>query len=229
MDPAVPLRREPESPFLGRGPDQYGQAGDLHQSERLTLPHRLSNGQIIEFSIIGYTGMYTVLSAPISSRGVGPPVRPAGTLETGHDSGQVDKRLGWTAVYFPQPLGFQAEWNVGRRPALNDAQTAVVDRALCGVYAMTMLRHKTCNYGDFWPFTRWSYYKGGYKAERNAPYALIDEYEVGVEWQVNKYVELTTMYTFTDRTNTRAESIANQRSYEQFVGDLLRFQLQVND
>jgi hypothetical protein len=36
------------------------------------------------------------------------------------------------------------------------------------------------------------------------------------------------MYTFTDRTNTRAISTSNTESYQQFVGDLLRFQLQWN-
>jgi hypothetical protein len=35
------------------------------------------------------------------------------------------------------------------------------------------------------------------------------------------------MYTFTDRTNTRAISSDDELSYTAFDGDLLRFQLQV--
>lgn len=71
-------------------------------------------------------------------------------------------------------------------------------------------------------------YKGGYKSERNAPYSEIKEWEMGVEWQINKALELVTMYTITDRTNTTAISTANTRSYEQFEGGILRFQLQFN-
>jgi hypothetical protein len=36
------------------------------------------------------------------------------------------------------------------------------------------------------------------------------------------------MYTLTDRTNTTALSSAGARSYQQFNGQLLRFQLQFN-
>ena len=39
-------------------------------------------------------------------------------------------------VYYPQPFGFQAEWNIGRGPALNDQQTAVVVRRLDGFTAL---------------------------------------------------------------------------------------------
>jgi hypothetical protein len=39
-------------------------------------------------------------------------------------------------------------------------------------------------------------------------------------------MELTGMYTVTDRTNTVARS--EGLSYQQFEGDLLRFQFQIN-
>jgi len=42
-----------------------------------------------------------------------------------------------------------------------------------------------------------------------------------------KSLELVTMYTLTDRTNTTALSAANTRSYQQFEGQLVRCQLQV--
>ncbi len=154
--------------------------------------------------------------------------RPQGTLETGDDAGIRDERIAATLVYYPQPWGFQAEWNVGRGPGLNDAQTRVVERDLHGGYAMTMYRIKTRCRGEFFPFYRYQYFEGGYKAERNAPYSYIDEHETGVEWQINKYLELVSMYTFTDRTNTRAISETNALSYGQFRGELLRFQLQFN-
>lgn len=92
---------------------------------------------------------------------------------------------------------------------------------------MVNYRYKTCR-GELYPFARWCYYKGGYKSERNAPYAHIDEWELGLEWQITKHLEFVSMYTITDRTNTRAISSADTLSYQQFEGDLLRFQLQVN-
>jgi outer membrane cobalamin receptor len=125
-------------------------------------------------------------------------------------------------------LGFQAEWNVGRGPGLNDAQTEVIDRSLTGGYAMVLYRHETPCYGTFFPFARYVHYKGGYKPERNAPFSRIDEWEVGLEWQFNPQMELTCMYTFTDRTNTTAIGTAGEESYRQFVGQLLRLQFQVN-
>lgn len=214
--------------YAGQGGSFREQNDSLHVVTRLTLPITFHNGQILELGAQGYTGMYTVLSSAISPLGIGPAVRPLGTLETGEVGGIIDKRVGGTLVYYPQPFGFQAEWNVGRGPGLNDTQTAVVDRPLYGGYVQSMYRVKTDCYGEIWPFIRWNYYKGGYKSERNAPFVEIDELEVGVEWQIGKYVELVGMYTLTDRTNTRAISTANTLSYEQFEGQLARFQLQVN-
>ncbi len=103
---------------------------------------------------MSYTGKYTVLSSPISPSGIGPPQRPAGALETGNAAGILDQRIGGTFIWYPQPLGFQAEWNVGRGPSLNDAQTEVIDRTLKGGYAMTMLRWEDPWGGDLLPFVR---------------------------------------------------------------------------
>ncbi len=214
--------------YNGQGGSLREQNDNLHFVTRLAVPKALPNGQIIEWGIMGYTGMYSVLGSPISPLGIGPAVTPLGTANTNTPEGIVDKRAAATFVYYPQPLGFQAEWTVGRGPALNDAQTEVIDRALYGGYAMVMYKHQTCNHGEFFPFVRYNYFQGGYKFERNAPFSHIDEWELGLEWQINKSLELVTMYTFTDRTNTRAISTANTESYEQFIGDLLRFQLQWN-
>jgi hypothetical protein len=214
--------------YAGQGGSFREQNDSLHVVTRLTLPITFGNGQIVEMGVQGYTGMYTVLSSAISPLGIGPAVRPAGTLETGDADGIIDKRVGGTFVYYPQPFGLQAEWNVGRGPGLNDTQTAVVDRPLYGGYIQSMYRIQTDCHGEIWPFIRWNYYKGGYKSERNAPFVEIDELEVGAEWQIGKYVELVGMYTLTDRTNTRALGTANTLSYQQFEGQLARFQVQVN-
>lgn len=214
--------------YAGQGGSLREQNDNLHFVSRLTLPITFCGGQMMELGLQGYTGEYTVLSSPISPLGVGAAVRPLGTLETGKREGIRDERLGGSIIYYPQPFGFQAEWNFGHGPGLNDAQTEVIKRPLSGGYAMAMYRHKTKCRGEFYPFVRWAYYDGGYKSERNAPYVDINEWELGLEWQINKSMEFVSMYTITDRTNTRALGTADTLSYSQFRGDLMRFQFQVN-
>jgi len=211
--------------YAGQGGSLAEQNEELHVVARLAVPYQFPNCQVVEFGVQGYTGEYAVLSSPIQPLGVGASTRPMGTLETG-ERGILDQRAAATFVYYPQPLGFQAEWNVGRGPALNDAQTRVDDRSLSGGYAMVMYRHETDNWGVLFPFARYHHYQGGYKAERNAPYSKIDEWEGGLEWQFNPQMELTAQYTITDRTNTTAR--ATGLSYGQFEGHLVRLQFQIN-
>lgn len=214
--------------YNGQGGSFREQNDDLHCVARLTLPMWITDEQILELSMQGYMGEYVVLSAPISPLGIGPAVRPAGTLENDGNDGVMERRLGWTLVYYPQPFGFQTEWTIGSGPALNPSQARVVERSLYGGYAMVFHRTKFKNGQELWPFFRWNYFQGGYRSERNAPYAKIQEWELGLEWQVGKALELVGMYSITDRTNTQAISAANTRSYDQFEGSMLRFQLQFN-
>lgn len=211
--------------YNGQGGSFTEQNDDVHVVARLAYPFQLPSSQVVEVGLQGYTGRYAVLSSPIQPLGVGPATRPLGTLETGN-RGIRDERIGATLVWYPQPLGFQAEWNIGNGPGLNDAQTAVVERSLTGGYAMVMYRLPTKHQGVLFPFARWNYYEGGYKAERNAPYSRINEFETGLEWQFNPQMELVTQYTITDRTNTTA--LAAGESYGQFEGQLLRMQFQIN-
>lgn len=208
--------------YNGQGGSFREQNDNLHFITRLILPYTFDNGQMMEVGVQAYTGEFVVLTSAISPLGIGPAVAPIVDR-----NGVLDERLGATFVYYPQPFGFQSEWTVGRGPELNDAQTAIVDRSLYGGYAMVMYRHETELAGEWLPFIRWAYYDGGYKSERNSPDVLIDEWELGCEWQITNAVEWVAMYTITDRTNTRALSTADTLSYEQFRGDLLRFQLQV--
>lgn len=212
--------------YNGQGGSFNEQNDDLHVVGRLAYPFKLPSEQIVEVGIQGYTGKYTVLSSEIQPLGIGPAKRPLGTLETGNRAGIRDERVAATFVWYPQPFGFQTEWNIGNGPSLNDAQTAVVERSLSGGYAMVMYRHETQCHGTLFPFARYCHYRGGYKSERNAPYSEINEFEFGLEWQFNPQMELVTQYTITDRTNTTAMSTG--QSYGQFEGHLLRTQFQVN-
>lgn len=191
----------------GQGGSFREQNDNLHFVTRYTAPITLNNGQMMELGIQAYTGKYVVLTSPISPLGVGGTAAPANDR-----NGIRDERVAVSFIYYPQPIGFQSEWNVGRGPGLNDAQTAVVDRSLYGGYVMSMYRHETEQFGEWLPFVRWSYFQGGFKSERNAPYADVDEWELGCEWQITDAVEFVSMYTWTDRTNVRSLSTANTRS-----------------
>ncbi len=214
--------------YNGQGGSFQEQNDNLHVISRLTIPYQFCSGQRMETSLQGYIGEYVVLSSGIRPLGAGAgSFRPVGTLETGDNNGWNDKRIGATWVWYPQPLGFQTEWNVGRGPALNAAQTAIEDRALKGGYAM--VNYKADNgLGINYPFARWSYYEGGYKSERNAPFAHINEWELGNEWQINTATDLTLAYLMTDRTNTTAATAASVAPYQQFDGHVLRAQFQFN-
>jgi hypothetical protein len=91
---------------------------------------------------------------------------------------------------------------------------------------MMNYRYQTARFGELWPFARWQYYRGGYKNRPNAPSSEIDEWNIGFEWQIKRQFELVCEYMITDRTNLSARS--SGRSYEQFAGDALRFQFQIN-
>ena len=212
--------------YNGQGGSLRDQNDHLHIVSRLALPYQFENGQIIETGVQGILGQYTVLGSPINPPGPPPLGTPTGTATTGGAGGWADERVGWTFVMYPQPFGFQAEWTVGRGPELNAAQTALEEHYLSGGYAMVLYKQETDCYGTFFPFARWSNYKGGYKSERNSPFANISEWEVGNEWQINKNAELTLSYLLTDRTNTTARTTGT--SYGQFEGQVIRCQLQFN-
>lgn len=214
--------------YNGQGGSLAEQNDSLHFVTRLNVPMTLESGQRLEAGFQGYTGYYTVLSSAISPLGVGPAERPLGTLETGNRDGILDQRLATSFIWYPQPFGFQTEWNVGRGPGLNDAQTEVIERHLYGGYVQAMYKYETDCYGTLFPFIKYNRFKGGYKPERNSPFSSIDETELGVEWQITKQMELTSQYVFTNRTNTIANGDDDTLSYGQFRGDLLRFQFQVN-
>ncbi|HMP78103.1 MAG TPA: porin [Pirellulaceae bacterium] len=214
--------------YAGQGGSLQEANDRLHVVSRLTLPYTLASGQRMEMGVQGYFGDFVVLSSPITPLGVGPAVRPLGALETGNSRGIYEDRIAASFIWYPQPWGFQTEWNVGRGPALNPDHTEIVRRHLKGGYMLVQYQHKTCDHGIISPFYRYTFYEGGYKNERNAPFVTISEHDFGVEWQFGKGVELTVSYLITDRTNTQAISVADELSYRQFDGDVLRFQLQLN-
>lgn len=209
--------------YNGQGGSLRELNDELHTVVRFTYPWCLSNGQIMEAGIQGYTGRYVVTGSAIQ-RPDGVDATPAGTGNAAGAQGHTDKRIGATYVIYPQPWGFQTEWTVGKGPALNEAYTAIEDRSLYGGYVMGCYKWDTACHGTIFPFVRYQEFTGGYKNQNNAPYSHIREWNIGTEWQFNKWAELVTEYCITDRTNTTASTAFTP--YSQFDGQVLRFQVQ---
>ena len=211
--------------YNGQGGSQVERNLDLHLVSRFTWPVELPSGQIIEGGIQALRGNYVVTGAPISPLGVGAPRTPLGT---GGNAGQLEQRVAASFVIFPQPFGFQAEWQVGDGPGLNNAQTAVINRYLNGGYVMGMYRHQTCSAGILMPFLRYQQYTGGYRNIADAPYGHQRQVDIGLEWQLRKELELVFEYSQVNTPNFTANNTAGQRSFADFEGSIFRVQCQFN-
>jgi hypothetical protein len=161
-------------------------------------------GQVIE---IGASAMHNRVSPEIRSGGVS--ARTFG-----------DDRIGVHAMLYPQPIGFQAEWNWGRGPEYDRQLGAITTRPLNGGYVQTMARIARSPLGPLLPYVRWQRYRGGWKAAVNAPPLDSDETELGIEFQPIGPLELTITYAHAVRSEV------DERRVGRAEGDLLRTQLQ---
>jgi len=182
---------------------------NLHTVARVTYPFKLKGGQIIEPGVQAYTGRFAVTS---DQRGaaVGGPVNFS------------DQRAALSLVVYPQPLGFQAEYNVGTGPRFNPSTKRIEQSGLQGGYAQAMYLRKM--YGQtFIPFARYQYYSGGKKQELDARSYLVRDVELGLEWQPNPFLELVGLYVRADRTFEDSRALNNRQK-----GNLFRIQMQLN-
>lgn len=145
-----------------------------------------------------------------------PEVRTGGV--TDHDF--ADERVGVHAILYPQPFGIQTEWNWGHGPEYDTDLQAIRTKRLNGGYIQAMYDLRSAGIGPLMPYTRWQYYRGGWKAATNAPRLETDELELGVEWQFVKDLELTLAYARMKRRE------ADERRTGRAEGDLIRTQLQ---
>lgn len=180
---------------------------NFHTVARFTYPFELSNGQIIETGIQGYTGKYVLSSF---------------NSETSHQSQYLDQRVAASLIIYPQPFGFQTEFNLGRGPQFMPEEKSVQLNSLSGGYIMSMYQ---ILYRDmyFMPFARYHWYNGGKKHEADARSYKVSELEFGIEWQPIPQLELCIMYVFSDRTYEDFSLPDNHQA-----GTLIRTQLQFN-
>ena len=133
-----------------------------------------------------------------------------------------EKRVGIHAMLYPQPFGIQAEWNWGKGPEFDRVSQSIEKKKLNGGYVQMMYRLPTGSVGVLMPYGRWQHYRGGWKAGTNAPRLETDEFELGLEWQPWKALEITLAYA----RMKRAE--ADERRTGRATGDLIRTQVQWN-
>jgi hypothetical protein len=123
---------------------------------------------------------------------------------------------------YPQPLGFQAEYNVGKGPQYDPATNSILTKALRGGYAQTMYMMKIKSQA-FTPYYRFQYYSGGKKNELDARSYLVRDHEIGLEWQQSNFFEITGAFARSDRRYEDATRPNNRQK-----GNLVRLQVQIN-
>lgn len=153
--------------YNGQGINVDDKNENRHVVARATFPLELGT-QILEVGANGYVGKFTIeRDATVFGK-----------------ANILDARVGAHIVLYPQPIGFQAEYNVGKGPEVTG--DTVSDETLHGGYAMVI-----GHVGDFFPFVRGAYYDGAIKTEKNAPHHETTELIVGSEWHFHKRIELT--------------------------------------
>ena len=193
--------------YNGQGPNALDKNKNLNLVSRLTYPFKMASGQIIEASLQGFTGKYIVSRNP----------------KTSFDQVEFrEVRYGPSLIIYPQPFGFQAEYNWGRGPEYDPESNDVKDAPLEGGYflATYMIQKKS---KVMIPFVRYHYFKGGKKFELDAMRHRVKELEIGMEYQFNKNFELVGMYTISDRTFENSLDPDNRQK-----GSLVRLQAQIN-
>jgi hypothetical protein len=164
----------------------------------------------VEASLQGYTGRYALASDQRSA---------GATYNLGN---YLDRRAAASFIFYPQPFGIQAEYNIGMSPQYSAATHNIVNGHLHGGYIQLMLRERWFGQ-QFIPFIRYQRYSGGMKSQADARYEFVSSAEAGVEWQPNPYLEFTTEVDHSQRNTSDAANPDNRQ-----IGTIFRLQLQVN-
>jgi hypothetical protein len=182
---------------------------NLHKVVRLTYPFKIGR-QILEPGIQAYSGKYTLAKDQLTA---GVKSRP--------DLTYTDRRVAASLILYPQPFGIQAEYNWGESPSFDHATDSILVGKLHGGYITASYR-TTIAHTIFTPYYRYQTYDGAKKHETDARMYHVRESEIGVEWQVNKNIELTLSYVLSHR------QYENYKTRYDETGRLLRIQAQLS-
>lgn len=171
-----------------------------------------------ELDGLGLDGQVFEIGGSVMHNRIRPEIRTGGLSATSFK----DDRVNVHAILYPQPIGVQAEWNWGKGPEFVPASGRIEERPLDGGYVQLMGKIDKSPIGPFYPFARWQYYRGGFKAAINSPRLETEELELGFEFQLDSALEITTTYGFAKRKE------ADERRFGQAEGQILRVQAQWN-
>ncbi len=170
---------------------------DLHRAARFAYPFK-HNDQYFELGIQAYEGRYTIGTA-----------------------NHYDQRTGYSFIWLPRPIGFQAEFNHGKGPQYDSVSNKVHGHDLSGGYLMVDYATSYEEHRLF-PYLRYQWYKGGKKLE-DGRYHDVEEWELGTEWSPVPAAELTVAYVMSDRLTRDSTNRNNDQD-----GRMLRLQAQFN-
>ena len=196
--------------FNGQGLNRSETDNDLMTVALATWPFELDG--------LGLNGQVFEVGGSVMRNTIRPEIRTGGVSATGFK----DNRVNVHAILYPQPFGIQAEWNWGTGPEFVPATGRIEERPLNGGYVQAMAKIDNSPIGPFYPFARWQYYRGGFKAAINAPRLETEELELGFEFQLDPAFEITTTYGWASRKE------ADERRFGQAEGQVLRIQAQWN-
>ncbi len=171
-----------------------------------------------ELDGIGLDGQVFEIGGSVMRNRIRPEIRAGGLSAAGFK----DNRTLIHAILYPNPIGVQAEWNWGTGPEFVPATGRIEERPIDGGYVQLMGKVDHSPIGPFYPFARWQYYRGGFKAAVNAPRLETEELELGFEFQLDPALEITTTYGWAKRKE------ADERRLGQAEGQILRIQAQWN-
>lgn len=220
--------------YNGQGANRSDVNDNYHFVARATYPWKTESGQIYEAGIQAYSGDYQPSTGAYrrtaNSSVTAPSVFTKDSVTT--TKGIKDERVGVSFIMYPQPFGLQAEWNWGTTPGLDVAQNRIEEKHLQGGYVQAMYKIDNFQFldtnGTLIPFIKWQYFDGYNKAETNAPENHVNDWELGVEWQLAPEVEIMAEYHRMKRNNLVTGNRAGTQDYQSFTADAIRVQVQYN-
>lgn len=229
--------------YNGQGVNVRDTNKNKHVVVHAMYPHEFANGQILQVGMSAYTGRYHVSTTPVVPLNPAPASQGAPLTPIVENGGNyLDQRVAWHVALFPQPFGLQGEYTIGRGPELNPERTRITTGNIRGGYIQAFYRYRCDDFCEsIIPYVRLQEYFGGKKVQANAPRNTVREAELGVELRINKALELTVAYAWSQRTSPESETLpascadpsvvgitCAQTPYRLQSGDQLRFQLQWN-
>jgi hypothetical protein len=228
--------------YNGQSTNKSEANDNLYVAAHSTYPFDLGfmnkalRGQVVEIGADAISGRFSKSAsactdaAPCYYNGV----KVTKNAATSSSKDNSEDRVAVHAILFPQPFGLQAEWNWGAGSTLNPTATtsknqgSIERQNLSGGYVQAMYKIDDVfgTKGTMFPYVKWQTYDGAWKAAANAPRVQVDEVEAGVEYQINKALELTVAYSTMSRTNVAKETSPD--FLKQASGDMIRTQLQFN-